>query len=47
MFVDALCGLFSVVAEELEITVRVNKQNKNFADVNISKTYGDFWKYNE
>lgn len=45
MFIDALGGLFSVVAQGLEIVVKLNKDNKVFGDVTISKTYGDIWKY--
>jgi hypothetical protein len=35
MFMDALGGLFSVIASDIHIMVKVNKSNKKFADVNI------------
>lgn len=35
MFIDALGGLFSVVASDVLIVVKANKANKKFADVNI------------
>lgn len=35
MFIDALGGLFSVVASDVHIIVKANKSNKKFADVNI------------
>ena len=47
MFIDALGGLFSVIAQNVNIQVGVNKSNKTFADVNIQETYGEFWKYEE
>lgn len=45
MFVDALGGLFSVVAQEIKIQVQVDKSNKNFSDVKINKTYGEQWTF--
>jgi hypothetical protein len=47
MFVDALSGLFSVVAQDVKITIKANKDNKTFSDVNVSKTYGDMFKYDD
>lgn len=47
MFVDALGGLFSVVAQDVTITIAADKSNKLFSDINIVKTYGDMWKYDE
>lgn len=51
MFVDALGGLFSVVAKDVEITVRLNKNaenyNKYFSDLTIKKTYGEMWQSEE
>lgn len=44
MFIDAIGGLFSVVAQNVKIEVWINKENKNFSDANISKTFGDIWK---
>lgn len=47
MFIDALGGLFSVVAQNLEIKTKLEKGNKIFNDVMVSKTYGEMWKYDE
>jgi hypothetical protein len=47
MFIDALGGLFSVIAQNLEIKTKLDKTNKIFNDVNVSKTYGEMWKYDE
>lgn len=44
MFVDALGALFSVVAQNIDIKVSINKDNKKFSDVQISKVYGDIWQ---
>ncbi|EAR87778.2 von willebrand factor type A (vWA) domain was originally protein (macronuclear) [Tetrahymena thermophila SB210] len=47
-FVDALGGLFSVVAQEILIEINLNRQDKNFqkyfSNCKVSKTYGDMWK---
>lgn len=45
MFIDALGGLFSVIAQGVNIRVRLQKDHKIFSDVSISKTYGDMWKF--
>lgn len=42
-FADALGGLFSVVAEDINISVTPNNKNL-FSDMKISKIYGDMWK---
>lgn len=47
-FVDALGGLFSVVAQDIKIDVSLNYSDANFAKffagkVVVSKTYGDMW----
>lgn len=47
MFINALGGLFSVIGQDVEISIRVQKENKVFSDVTISKTFGSFWKENE
>ena len=47
MFVDALGGLFSVVAQDVQLEVKVNRQNKTFADISVKKTYGWMWKYDK
>jgi len=47
MFIDALGGLFSVVAQDIDIKVKVNHDNKTFADNQVQKTYGDMWVYNK
>ncbi len=46
MFVDALSGLFTIVAQSVSVSVRLAGGEKSplFADVNVSKTYGDIWK---
>ena len=45
-FVDALGGLMSVVGQNLRINVKcLNKPP--FADLRISNTYGNLWKYDE
>ncbi len=45
---EALSGLFSVVAQDIEISVTANKNdNIIFSDANISKTYGDMWTFNK
>ena len=47
-FIDALGGLFSVVAQEVEIEVSLNLQdpqvNYFFNQARITKTYGNMWK---
>ncbi len=44
-FVDALGGLFSVVAQDVRVEVAtVPDQNALFKGVNVCKTYGDLWK---
>ncbi|EAR80639.2 von willebrand factor type A domain protein (macronuclear) [Tetrahymena thermophila SB210] len=47
-FIDALGGLFSVVAQDLTIKIEINRQNelfqKFFKNSYISKTYGHMWK---
>ena len=47
MFIDALGGLFSVVGKDVEIAVKIDKSNKIFSDVTITKTFGEMWKYDE
>ena len=47
MFVDALGALISIVAENVELTLRTVQKNKKFQDVTIERTYGPFWYYNE
>ncbi|KAL4512621.1 hypothetical protein ABPG72_020458 [Tetrahymena utriculariae] len=46
-FIDALGGLFSVVAQDLTIKIEINRQNelfqKFFKSSYISKTYGYMW----
>ncbi|KAL4437706.1 hypothetical protein ABPG74_012381 [Tetrahymena malaccensis] len=45
-FVDALGGLFSVVAQEIIIDVELllhSQYKKFFQNANVSKTYGDMW----
>ncbi len=46
MFADALVGVFDVVAEDIEISVKVNppKNDPFFKNVFISNVYGDMWK---
>jgi hypothetical protein len=44
-FVDALGGLFSVVAQDVRVDVAtVPNQNELFRGVTVSKTYGELWK---
>ncbi|KAL4435511.1 hypothetical protein ABPG74_020287 [Tetrahymena malaccensis] len=47
-FIDALGGLFSVVAQDINISIKINRQNemfqKFFANPYVSKTYGPMWK---
>ncbi|KAL4452944.1 hypothetical protein ABPG74_002509 [Tetrahymena malaccensis] len=47
-FIDALGGLFSVVAQDINIKIKINRQNelfnKFFKHSFISKTYGSMWK---
>ncbi|KAL4464389.1 hypothetical protein ABPG73_017868 [Tetrahymena malaccensis] len=47
-FTDALGGLFSVVAQDINISIEMNTQNqifkKFFKKSYISKTYGSMWK---
>lgn len=40
MFIDALGALFSVIGQNVVLDIKVNKQNKNFSDVTITKVYG-------
>ncbi len=46
-FIDALGGLFSVVAQDIKIEVKVNQEDDNFKkffqNVRVNKTYGDMW----
>lgn len=46
MFVDALGGLFSVVAQNLRMEVKVT-DSKFLKGVKISKTYGEMWRTDE
>jgi hypothetical protein len=44
--VDALGGLFSVVAQEITLDININQSGpskKFFSDAVVSKTYGDMW----
>jgi len=46
-FVDALGGLFSVVAENVNISLNLNNSHEYLKNVKISKTFGDMWKENK
>jgi len=44
--VDALGGLFSVVAQEITLDININQpgpSSKFFSAARVSKTYGDMW----
>ncbi|EGR34145.1 von willebrand factor type A domain protein [Ichthyophthirius multifiliis] len=47
-FVDALGGLFSVVAQDIKIDVNINIEDQNFnkylKNCRVNKTYGDMWQ---
>lgn len=46
MFVDALGGLFSVVAQNMRVEVKISPENNSlFGGVKITKTYGEMWKF--
>ncbi|CAD8102844.1 unnamed protein product [Paramecium sonneborni] len=44
-FADALGGLISVIADQIEIEI-LSKPNNSFLDISISKTYGSMWQKN-
>lgn len=43
-FVDALGGLFSVIAEKVQIKLDINNSHEYLKNCKISKTFGDMWK---
>ncbi|EAR90750.2 von willebrand factor type A (VWA) domain was originally protein (macronuclear) [Tetrahymena thermophila SB210] len=47
-FIDALGGLFSVVAQDINISIKINRRDemfqKFFKNSYVSKTYGPMWK---
>ncbi|CAD8192948.1 unnamed protein product [Paramecium pentaurelia] len=43
-FADALGGLISVIAQQIEISI-LCKNDKPFQDIEISKTYGQMWQH--
>lgn len=45
-FIDALGGLFSVVAEKVQIKLDINNSHEYLKNCKISKTFGDMWKVN-
>jgi len=46
-FVDALGGLFSVIAEKVNIQLNLNNSHEFLKNVQISKTFGEMWKENK
>jgi len=45
--VDALGGLFSVVASEVVLDININQDGpakRLFNDIKVSKTYGSMWR---